>query len=90
MTPLPCSPAATRKTSRSVTGSWSAIEAASASNSVTVASTMDWRTAAPPDGSSRAAASSRRATAASVAAALAAASFGSVIDVPHRRAAAGR
>src|SRR5688500_11445994 len=67
MTPWPCSPAATRKTSLSVAASYSAMEAAWASNRVTVASTIDRRTASPPLGSRRRAASTRSPMASSAA-----------------------
>ena len=63
--PSPAVPAATRMTSRSVAASWSAIDAASASNSVTVASATDRSTASPPGGSRRSATAARAATASS-------------------------
>src|SRR5450755_2857823 len=63
MTPWPCSPAATTKTSWSRAGSNSASEAASASNKVTVASTIELRTARSAPSSSRRAIEPRRAIA---------------------------
>ena len=77
-------------TSRSVSGSWSTSEAASASNRATVASATERRTASPPAGSRRRAAAARAATSARARAAASGSGRGSVTTVPRRAAGPGR
>ena len=80
--PAPCSPAATRNTSRSGSGSNSAIDAASASKSRTVASTMLWSRRSSTSPVRRRPTAERRAAATSAAIA---ASIGSDATADQRR-----